>query len=92
MAHTSDNEVLDLHAVRAALGGMSAKTLQRLIATRKFPRPFNLTAQGRFWWRKDVDWFLWGQAIRSRMAPKVDTAGTTVDTAGTTAAKRPASR
>jgi predicted DNA-binding transcriptional regulator AlpA len=84
-------DVMDSHAVRVALGGLSAKTLTRLILSRRFPRPFNVTAQGKVWYRQDVDWYLWGRQIRFRMTPKrsrvVDTGGTTVDNAGTTKAK-----
>lgn len=83
---------MDAHAVRMALGGLSAKTLTRLVNSRRFPRPFQVTKQGKVWYRQDVDWFLWGRQIRLRMAPKanrvVDHKRTTVDTTGTTKDKR----
>lgn len=86
------SDVMDAHAVRVALGGLSAKTLMRLVNGRRFPRPFNVTKQGKFWHRQDVEWFIWGRQIRLRMVPKRNrvlvTDGTTVDTAGTTKAKR----
>ncbi len=85
MTGQSAIEVVDARAVRAALGGISAKTLKRLIAARRFPTAFNITAQRQVWLRQDVEWFLWGRQIRSRMEKK---ARTTVDNAGTTVDKR----
>lgn len=63
-------DAIDSHTVRQSLGGLSEKTLQRLIEQGRFPRPFDVTSQGRMWFRRDVEWYLWGAMVKSRLATK----------------------
>lgn len=60
-------DTMELSAVRVALGNVSDDAVSRLIDAGEFPEPISVTARGRIWFRADVEWFLYGKSVKSRL-------------------------
>lgn len=64
-----------MHEVCKALGGLHPDTVRTLVKSGEFPEALEVTAQGRVWLRSDVEWFLYGKTVKSRLAKKPDGTG-----------------
>lgn len=88
-------EPIEFATIKAALGGISEKTLERMIDAGKFPAPFMISGRTKVWYRRDLEWYIWGQSVKSRLRSKPRTlAGHSPDIRGHSApeAEKPAKR